>query len=89
MALGVALTACDGGAECRHRGGSGPSALGADPGLALLQMELSGTANPALIAGLARASRTAFAHVFLYAGAISAFTFLASFGLKEIPLRGS
>jgi MFS family permease len=31
----------------------------------------------------------AFAHIFLYAGAISAFTFLASFGLKEIPLRGS
>ncbi len=67
----------------------GHQALGADPGLALLQMELSGTASPALIAGLAQASRTAFAHVFLYAGAISAFTFLASFGLKEIPLRGS
>jgi len=67
----------------------GHQALGADPGLALLQMELSGTASPALIAGLAQASRTAFAHVFLYAGAISAFTFLAAFGLKEIPLRGS
>jgi predicted MFS family arabinose efflux permease len=67
----------------------GHQALGADPGLALLQMELSGTASPALIAGLAQASRTAFAHVFLYAGAISAFTFLASLGLKEIPLRGS
>jgi hypothetical protein len=67
----------------------GHQALGADPGLALLQMELNGTASPALIAGLAQASRTAFAHVFLYAGAISAFTFLAAFGLKEIPLRGS
>jgi len=62
-------------------------ALGPDPGLALLQMELNGTANPALIAGFAEASHTAFAHVFLYAGAISAFTFLAAFGLKEIPLR--
>jgi EmrB/QacA subfamily drug resistance transporter len=62
-------------------------ALGPDPGLALLQMELSGTASPALIAGFAEASRTAFAHVFLYAGAISAFTFLAAFGLNEIPLR--
>ena len=50
-------------------------------------MELSGTASPALIAGLAQASHTAFAHVFLYAGAIAALTFLASFGLKEIPLR--
>jgi EmrB/QacA subfamily drug resistance transporter len=67
----------------------GHQALGADPGLALLQMELSGTASPALIAGLAQASRTAFAHIFLYAGAISGFTFLASLGLKEIPLRGS
>jgi EmrB/QacA subfamily drug resistance transporter len=65
----------------------GLQALGADPGLALLQMELSGTASPALIAGLAQASHTAFAHVFLYAGAIAALTFLASFGLKEIPLR--
>jgi hypothetical protein len=65
----------------------GLQALGADPGLALLQMELSGTASPALIAGFAQASHTAFAHVFLYAGAISAFTFLAALGLEEIPLR--
>ena len=65
----------------------GHQALGADPGLALLQTELGGTASPALLSGLAQASRTAFAHVFLYPAAISAFTFLASFGLKEIPLR--
>jgi Na+/melibiose symporter-like transporter len=65
----------------------GLQALGDDPGLVLLQMELSGTASPALIAGLAQASHTAFAHVFLYAGAIAGLTFLASFGLKEIPLR--
>jgi MFS family permease len=65
----------------------GLQALGADPALALLQMALSGTASPALIAGLAEASRTAFGDVFLYAAAISAFTFLAAFGLKEIPLR--
>lgn len=65
----------------------GHQALGADPGVALLKMDLGGAANPANLAGLAHAARTAFAHVFLYAGAISAFTFIASFGLKEIPLR--
>jgi hypothetical protein len=50
-------------------------------------MELGGTATPASLGILAQASRAAFAHVFLYAAAISAFTFIASFGLKEIPLR--
>jgi len=65
----------------------GHQALGPDPGLALLQMELGGTATPASLGILAQASRAAFAHVFLYAAAISAFTFIASFGLKEIPLR--
>jgi hypothetical protein len=39
------------------------------------------------VGGLADAARTAFSHVFFYAGAISALTFAASFGLKEIPLR--
>ena len=65
----------------------GHQALGADPALSLLRMELGGTASPAVVGGLADAARTAFSHVFLYAGAISAFTFAASFGLKEIPLR--
>ena len=67
----------------------GHQALGSDAGLTLLQMGLGGAADPASLAGLAQASRAAFDHVFLYAGAISAFTFLVSFGLKEIPLRGS
>lgn len=66
----------------------GHQALGADPGLSVLRMELGGTANAAMLGSLIEASRTAFAHVFLYAAAISAFTFIASFGLKEIPLRG-
>ncbi|MBV9584180.1 MAG: MFS transporter [Alphaproteobacteria bacterium] len=66
----------------------GHQALGADPGLSVLRMELGGTANSAMLGHLIEASRTAFAHVFLYTAAISAVTFIASFGLKEIPLRG-
>ena len=65
----------------------GHQSLGADPGLALMKMEFGGTASPVLLSGLAEAARTAFAHVFFYAAAISAFTFLASLALKEIPLR--
>jgi hypothetical protein len=38
---------------------------------------------------LSLAVRTAFAHVFFYAAAISGVTFLGALGLKEIPLRGS
>jgi hypothetical protein len=39
--------------------------------------------------GLERVLHAAFAHVFLYATAISAVTAIGSFGLKEIPLRTS
>ena len=65
----------------------GHEALGADPGLALIHANSSGNLGPALRAGLSAAVRTAFSDVFLGAAAISALTFLGSFGLKEVPLR--
>ena len=67
----------------------GHEVLGADPGLALMRMEVAGNISPSLLAGMSTAVRTAFAHVFFYAAAISGFTFLGSLGLKEIPLRSS
>jgi hypothetical protein len=67
----------------------GHEVLGADPGLALMRMEVAGKVSPSLVAGLSLAVRTAFAHVFFYAAAISGVTFLGALGLKEIPLRGS
>ena len=67
----------------------GHDLLGPNPGIALLHLDQQDTVNPVLFAGLQGAVRTAFAHVFLYATAISALTMAASFGLKEIPLRGS
>ncbi|HEX3952863.1 MAG TPA: MDR family MFS transporter [Stellaceae bacterium] len=67
----------------------GHEVLGAQPGLALFHMELGGKVAPGLLAAMSAAMRTAFAHVFLYAGLISAVTFGAALALKEIPLRGS
>jgi EmrB/QacA subfamily drug resistance transporter len=67
----------------------GHDVLGANPGIALLHLEQQADINPALLAGLEQAVRTAFSHVFLYAAAISAFTMAVAFGLKEIPLRGA
>ena len=67
----------------------GHEVLGADPGLALMRMEVAGKVSPNLVAGLSFAVQTAFAQVFFYAAAISSVTFLGALGLKEIPLRGS
>jgi hypothetical protein len=67
----------------------GHQALGAEPGLALMRMNLAGNANTAGLAGLSAAVRTAFDIVFYCAAAISAVTFIGSLGLKEIPLRAS
>jgi hypothetical protein len=66
----------------------GHDVLGSNPGIALLHLEEQQEINPSLLAGLQDSVRTAFSHVFLYAAAISAFTAVVSFGLKEIPLRG-
>ena len=66
----------------------GHEALGPEPGLALLHLELAGTAPAALLAQLGGAMRTAFAHVFLYAGIIAGITFAGALFLKEVPLRG-
>jgi EmrB/QacA subfamily drug resistance transporter len=66
----------------------GHDVLGANPGIALLHLDQQENINPALLAGLEHTVRRAFSHVFLYAAVISALTTLASFGFKEIPLRG-
>jgi hypothetical protein len=65
----------------------GHDVLGSNPGIALLHLDQQESVNPTLLAALQHTLRTAFSHVFLYAMAISALTLLASFGLKEIPLR--
>jgi multidrug resistance protein len=63
--------------------------LGANPGIALLHLDQQESVNPALLGGLQHAIRSAFSRVYLWAAAISALTLTASFGLKEIPLRGA
>ena len=63
--------------------------LGANPGIALLHLDQQESVNPALLGGLQHAIRSAFSRVYLWAAAISALTLAASFGLKEIPLRGA
>lgn len=65
----------------------GHDVLGTNPGIALLHLDQQENINPALISGLVQAVRTAFARVFWYAAAISAFTTITAFGFKEIPLR--
>ena len=65
----------------------GHDVLGPNPGIALLQLDQQEKINSALVAGLQHAVQTAFRHVFWCATAISALTTIASFGLKEIPLR--
>jgi hypothetical protein len=67
----------------------GHDVLGPQPGIALLHLEQQESVSPALLAGLQHAIRAAFSHIFWYAAAISALTMVASFGLKEIPLRSS
>jgi EmrB/QacA subfamily drug resistance transporter len=67
----------------------GHHVLGAHPGTALLHLDQMDVTSRALLAGLAKAMRTAFAHVYFYATVISALTALGSFWLKEIPLRTS
>jgi len=67
----------------------GHQALGAEPGLALMRLNLTGAANAPVVAGLSTAVRTAFDQVFWFAAAISSVTFFGSLGLKEIPLRGA
>jgi hypothetical protein len=61
--------------------------LGPHPGIALLHLDQQESVNSALSTGLQHAVRTAFTRVYLWAAAISALTLIASFGLKEIPLR--
>jgi hypothetical protein len=67
----------------------GHDVLGASPGLALLHLDQMDVVNRPLLTGLAEVMRTAFAHVFFYATAISALTALGSLGLREVPLRTS
>jgi EmrB/QacA subfamily drug resistance transporter len=67
----------------------GHHVLGANPGIALLHLNQTDVTNRALLAGLAKAMRAAFAQVYLYATVISALTAFGSFWLKEIPLRTS
>jgi EmrB/QacA subfamily drug resistance transporter len=67
----------------------GHSVLGVNPGIALLHLDQMHIINRPLLAGLARAMRTAFAHVYVSATVISALTALGSLWLKEIPLRTS
>lgn len=90
-ALGVALLSAVLLAELNTAVAAVPGheTLGPNPGLALFHLELAGQVSPALIAALTEAVHTAFAHVFWWAGAISALTFLAALGLKEIPLRSA
>jgi hypothetical protein len=63
--------------------------LGPHPGIALLHLDQQESVNPTLVTGLQHAVRNAFARVYLWAAAIWALTLVASFGLKEIPLRGA
>jgi hypothetical protein len=65
----------------------GHAVLGSNPGIALLHLDRPEEVNPTLLTGLEHAVRSAFSRVFLYAAAISALTTIASFGLREIPLR--
>jgi hypothetical protein len=67
----------------------GHAVLGANPGIALLHLDQMDVTSRALLAGLAKAMRAAFAHVYFYATIISGLTALGSLGLKEIPLRTS
>jgi hypothetical protein len=67
----------------------GHDVLGPHPGIALLHLDQQEPVNPGLLTGLQHAVRTAFSRVYLWAAAISAVTFIASFGLKEIPLRAA
>jgi EmrB/QacA subfamily drug resistance transporter len=65
----------------------GHDVLGPNPGIALLHLDRQEPVSSTLLAGLQDTVRTAFSRVFLYAAVISALTTVASFGLKEIPLR--
>jgi hypothetical protein len=65
----------------------GHDVLGPNPGMALLHLDRQVSVTPAMLAGLHDTVRAAFSRVFLYAAIISALTTVASFGLKEIPLR--
>jgi EmrB/QacA subfamily drug resistance transporter len=65
----------------------GHDVLGPNPGIALLHLDRQEPVSSTLLAGLQDTVRAAFSHVFLYAAVISALTTVASFGLKEIPLR--
>jgi hypothetical protein len=67
----------------------GHDVLGPNPGIALLHLDQQESVNPALVTGLQHAVRNAFSRIYLWAAAISALTLIASFGLKEIPLRGA
>jgi predicted MFS family arabinose efflux permease len=67
----------------------GHDVLGPNPGIALLHLDQQEPVNPALLASLQHTIRAAFSLVFLYAAGISALTMVASFGLKEIPLRSA
>jgi hypothetical protein len=67
----------------------GHDVLGPHPGIALLHLDQQDAVNPALMTGLQHKVRNAFSRVYLWAAAISALTLVASFGLKEIPLRGA
>jgi EmrB/QacA subfamily drug resistance transporter len=65
----------------------GHAALGGNPGIAILRLDQSGRVTTALMQAFAQDLRTAFAHVFWYATAISALTAIGSIALKEVPLR--
>jgi MFS family permease len=67
----------------------GHDLLGPNPGIALLHLDQQEPVNPALLARLQHTIRAAFSLVFLYAAGLSALTMVASFGLKEIPLRSA
>jgi len=67
----------------------GHDVLGPNPGIALLHLDQQESVSPALVAGLQHTVRNAFSRVYLWAAAISALTLIASFGLKEIPLRAA
>jgi hypothetical protein len=63
--------------------------LGPHPGIALLHLDQQESVDPALLTSFQHAIRSGFSRVYLWAAAISALTLIASFGLKEIPLRGA
>lgn len=67
----------------------GHEALGAAPGVALLHIDQQKNLSPALFAALQDTFRAAFARIFFFAAILGAATTAGSFGLKEIPLRGS